>query len=757
MKKLSQFLFIILGALFFLYFSSSSVFAQAESSSSANEIIQNQNLQEAQGAQIQNPQQLPLNTEPDVPQNLSTYTQSVFIEILGAGSCFMAGFNPLSIDGRCLGVNPVTKKLGYAEPDGGLIAVAGDMIGATYNIPLSSTHYGGYLAENFGISQNAYAQGVGFAGLKPILKLWEVFRDITYFLFLIVFIVLGLGIMFRLNLDARSVMTIQNQLPRIIVALVLITLSYAIVGFLVDTMYVLMYLIINIFDSRALATIPSIDTNPINAVGGLGGINAITEPVATGAGNALGGIFDGNLGGGLGNFLTKALGGIIGGSAGAGIGKLLGGIGGLVLGGVAAFLALPTGGASLALIPAIMAVSAGVGSGALAGSTIGSLVGGAAGGAIGVATAGSFIKLVAFLIAYLVILIAVLSALFRTWIMLIKAFIMVLVGTIFAPFWILAGILPGVGGGIGSWLRMIIANLAAFPTVLLLFLIGKSIQEQAFSSPQEILIPPFVGELGDNPASGFASIIGLGVVLIMPEALNIVKSALKAPDTGGLIGGMGKSLGVGSGVVGGAFGGIRKSLWYTNPHTGESGRLKAWSGEKFTERMEKIPTLNKLRDKFSTPEARKKRREKSEERKAILLAEAERNNPKPEEPGDDEGGSSTPPSGGTPPPSGGSPTGGGSRLSRFQRVLSTPLPQLIKNRKGSALGSGIASGNPSTGGPATPPTTGGPAPSAFTEEEITNEVEIIKNDRGLTNMSDEERTNIRLEAINNLRERTSSS
>lgn len=714
MRKLLIFIPIIIGVLFY-FLNTLPISAQTQEEYNSTTTREVETAQSTPSSSFTSPQALPLNTEPDVPHNLSTYTQSVFIEILGAGSCFMAGFNPLSVDGRCLGINPVTKQLGYAEPDGGLVAVVGEFIGSTYNIPISSTQYATYMAGNFGVSQTAYAQqGIGFLGLMPILKVWEIFRDMTYFLFLIVFIVLGLGIMFRLNLDARSVMTVQNQLPKIIIALVLITLSYAIVGFLVDVMYVVMYLIINIFASKGLATIPDIATNPINAVGGLGGINAVTEPVASTAGNALGGIFDGNLGGGLGNFLTKVIGGIVGGSAGAGIGKLVGAIGGLALGGVAAALAIPTGGASLLTIPAIIAIGSGAGAGIATGSTIGSLIGGTAGGIIGAAASGTIIKLLAFLIAYLVILIAVLSALFRTWIMLIKAFIMVLIGTIFAPFWILAGILPGVGGGVGSWLRMIISNLAAFPTVLILFLIGKAIQEQAFSSPDTLLIPPFVGELGDNPASGFASIIGLGVILIMPEALNIVKSALKAPDTGGLTGGLGRSLGVGQGVVGAGFGGIKKSLWYTNPHTGESGRLKAWAGEKTSEKLSKVPGVNKVKGFFTTKKSREAdalAKARSDREKADLAAGGYYTSENNSQGGNNEGEDSDGGSGGATPPRRG-PSGG--RLAGLRKVFSP----------------GSKPSNPTTG---TSGGAGSPSsmPSGPTQEEIDNEVERIKNEEGL--------------------------
>jgi hypothetical protein len=58
-------------------------------------------------------------------------------------------------------------------------------------------------------------------------------------------------IMFRKKIDPKTVVTVQNALPRIVVALLLITFSYAIVGIMIDLMYVFLALIIQLLNSAA--------------------------------------------------------------------------------------------------------------------------------------------------------------------------------------------------------------------------------------------------------------------------------------------------------------------------------------------------------------------------------------------------------------------------------------------------------------------------------------------------------------------------
>ncbi|MBI4062648.1 hypothetical protein HY410_01885 [Candidatus Gottesmanbacteria bacterium] len=97
------------------------------------------------------------------------------------------------------------------------------------------------MSQSLGFSARpAYAQGVGFTGLSALLPIWKVFRNIAYALLAIIMIVVGFMIMLRKKIDPKTVVTVQNAIPNIVITLILITFSYAIVGILIDLMYLVM-------------------------------------------------------------------------------------------------------------------------------------------------------------------------------------------------------------------------------------------------------------------------------------------------------------------------------------------------------------------------------------------------------------------------------------------------------------------------------------------------------------------------------------
>lgn len=87
-------------------------------------------------------------------------------------------------------------------------------------------------------SVNAQQTGVGFSTLSPVQTLWSAVRNISYALMVVVVIVMAFMIMFRTKISPQTVITVQSALPKIVIAIILITFSYAIAGFLVDLMYV---------------------------------------------------------------------------------------------------------------------------------------------------------------------------------------------------------------------------------------------------------------------------------------------------------------------------------------------------------------------------------------------------------------------------------------------------------------------------------------------------------------------------------------
>lgn len=130
--------------------------------------------------------------------------------------------------------------------DRSVIAGLNNVILAMYaNPPANTMAFIRDLSYSLGFgTPPAYAQGIGFSGLSSLLPLWKQFRNVAYLLIAIVMVVVGLMVMLRKKIDPKTVVTIQNSIPRIVIALLLVTFSYAIVGILIDLMYVFMALFI---------------------------------------------------------------------------------------------------------------------------------------------------------------------------------------------------------------------------------------------------------------------------------------------------------------------------------------------------------------------------------------------------------------------------------------------------------------------------------------------------------------------------------
>lgn len=129
-----------------------------------------------------------------------------------------------------------------------LLTGMGRLIGHMYAYPAANT--GTYIADlmdSAHITPQAYAQGLGFASLNPILELWKAFRNVAYMFFVVIFIIIGFMIMFRQRISGQAAVTAQQAIPSVIISLILVTFSYAIAGFMIDLMYVLMFLIIGVF------------------------------------------------------------------------------------------------------------------------------------------------------------------------------------------------------------------------------------------------------------------------------------------------------------------------------------------------------------------------------------------------------------------------------------------------------------------------------------------------------------------------------
>src|SRR3990167_5915145 len=266
---------IVLCAVFFILFLSPRAYAQTANQANSNFITP--------------------NTAENVPPNLHNWVQTLMIDTMSALSCQLSGIDPTNPSAQCLGVDQKTGKIGFVENGGGLVGVLSYGIASLYNLPIGTSDYVGYIAKNFKPVGKSYAQATlpnycsqqklepGICGLKPFIPIWAAARDIVYMLFVI---------MFRVHIDPRTVMTVQNQIPKIIAGIILVTFSFAIAGLLIDVMYVVIYLFYNVLSG---INIPSVDVagsvsnlnplylqnqNTFSAIGGLGGLTKTADGIA---------------------------------------------------------------------------------------------------------------------------------------------------------------------------------------------------------------------------------------------------------------------------------------------------------------------------------------------------------------------------------------------------------------------------------------------------------------------------------------------
>lgn len=453
------------------------------------------------------------NTDPGVPDNLHTWTQNVVIEVASSMSCLISGIDPINPRDKCLGIDINTHKIGYVEKDSGAVGFMGNLIAMTFDIPVHTADYVTYLADNFGVTKPTYAApsdgGVGFKSLKPLTAIWIEFRNITYLLLVLVFVGIGFAIMLRVHIDPRTVMSIENQVPKIVVALILITFSFAIAGFLIDLMWVFVYLVIGVFSNIPGVSIGTAFSN-VQGLNALqvannlpGGILSVVNNSSGGVGGFISGLFDGPGG----RFFATILMSIIG----AGAGFIVGGVG--------------------------------------------AIVGGLASAALGLAFGSQLLGFLGSVVAFLIIGIAVLWALFRLWFQLIKAYVMILVVIVFSPFWILLGIIPGSKMSFTSLLRELGANLITYPATIVMFLLGTTFMDLfGKTRANEMFVPPLIGSPATPSAIG--SLVGLGIILLTPEVNKMMRKALQAPefDLTGIV----TATGVGVGALTAGVPGVQK-------------------------------------------------------------------------------------------------------------------------------------------------------------------------------------------------------
>jgi hypothetical protein len=184
----------------------------------------------------------------------------------------------------------------------------------------------------------------------------------------------------------------------------------------------------------------------------------------------------------------------------------------------------------------------------------------------------------------LVLAIAVLIGMVKLFFELLKSYASIIMGVIFAPFYLMLGAFPGKNTFV-PWLRNMVGNLAAFPTVLLFVMLfqvftSESVFRDGFGGG---FMPPYL--IGGGQSSAAAYLLGLGIILALEPIVKEIKKRMGASD-----GGFGM-------MVAGAAGASAKEAW-NKGFMGVSG--KSLSGLGFSSAGAGIGaltggTINKMR------------------------------------------------------------------------------------------------------------------------------------------------------------------
>lgn len=149
-----------------------------------------------------------------------------------------------------LGGNLASDRPQKDSNDHGLIGFTTNLMGDMYRFqPASGVGYVADLGRQTGVIDKAYAQDnvQGFNRIQPLLPLWRAMLNLAYILYIPIFIFVGITIMLRQKINPHTVASVQAAIPKIILSLVLVTFSFAIVGFMIDIMNLSMSLIVNYF------------------------------------------------------------------------------------------------------------------------------------------------------------------------------------------------------------------------------------------------------------------------------------------------------------------------------------------------------------------------------------------------------------------------------------------------------------------------------------------------------------------------------
>lgn len=401
------------------------------------------------------------------------------------------------------------------------------------NMPASGVTTVENLASRAGIIPNAYAaQGYGFGGLAPYAYLWQQMRNVVFVVLTLVMLFSGFAVMFRSAFSANVSMTIENLLPRLIGTMILIQMSFAISGFLIDGMYVVSGLAIGIFGPIVFPKAELTDliqqylfSGPqgiLYALIGPGGFWKGLMTILIKIPDSLLNIFGDEI-----RLLINAVLWVIGYKYVAVImaaGSLKDVIG-VLLDPVLSFLEM------------VDLVTTAVGAGIAASPTglIGSLGAGVAAGGEALVSIISWRAFILFMQTYgflilliffpaiifgVILLAAILYAAWKILVMLFMAYIRIILYVVFAPLLLVLDIFPGKSG-FKQWIMAFMGELSVFPIFIIFSMLSFLIL--SYESTGIGLRLPFL--IGVEPQS-FSYLIGIALLAMSPGMIEKIKKGV---------------------------------------------------------------------------------------------------------------------------------------------------------------------------------------------------------------------------------------
>jgi hypothetical protein len=409
------------------------------------------------------------------------------------------------------------------------------------NPPASGVMWAYEGLQNAGfVPKTMAAEGIGFAAIKPFSNLWKIFRDLSYMLLVIVLIAIGFMIMFRAKINPQTVISVENALPKIVIALILITFSFAIVGFLIDLMYIIIGITVSVLIKNP--TVPNQVTTFKNEYMMANAWDLFRDIRLRLGSQSLGAI--------LGSAFTQII--------PLPIYLTLRAAGGIIFIFIMKWV--------FSIVPENLADIVGIRALAFGAASLGSVLK----AFFSLSFFPVFILIIFFIgfiyvipwVISLLIGFSVLFLFFRIFFILFTSYLKLIINIIVAPLLLLFEAVPGKNA-FKYWLLNIIGCLIPFPIIIFVFLLGYLIITDSYTTGMTARLPYLYG----IDSNSFRMLIGVGIIFLIPDFIKTIKEALGIKElpfnvgVGTFFGGVAAGVGGATGILG-QFGSLALAINY---------------------------------------------------------------------------------------------------------------------------------------------------------------------------------------------------